>query len=418
METVYPRTLAKTLIPLLQRKEIIGIRGARQTGKSTLMKLLQQEIKGNSVFVNMDLPENRRALEEAPLDFVNRWKKEGQKLYLFLDEIQTVKNAGEQLKIIYDQEPDVKMIISGSSSLELKTKVLPALVGRLLLFELYTFDFGEFLYAKKPDLWKIYQQKKKSVEDYLNGKTEIEKPSFEQEFVTLWKEYAIFGGYPEVVKSSRAEEQQLILKNITTLYLEKDIAGFFKIEESSKFEDFVKSISFITSNLLILSSLASKIKLPLHQAEEFLNILQHTYIINLIKPYHKNLITEIKKSPKSYFLDLGMRNAILHNFSALDNRTDAGQILENAVFRQLLSSTEYQLYFWRTAGKAEVDFVLVKDMKVIPIEVKMSEKTVGKSFYSFLEAYSPEKAIIVTLDTFAVQKIKQTTVYWIPIFYL
>ena len=119
-----------------------------------------------------------------------------------------------------------------------------------------------------------------------------------------------------------------------------------------------------------------------------------------------------------YFLDLGLRNAILNNFVPFDNRTDAGPLLENFVLRQLLSGfQDYEVRFWRTAGKAEVDFILVKGNELIPIEIKLSEKNIGKSFYSFLDAYKPKLAIIVTLNAFSMQKINGTTVYWVPAFY-
>jgi len=125
----------------LSRKERIGIKGARQVGKTTLMKMIYDEIKEDKAFINLDLPDMRRTLEENPLDIIKRYKKEGKKLFLFLDEIQRVKDAGEKLKIMYDEFPDVKIIFSGSSSLEIKTDILPFLVGRAFVFELYSFDF-------------------------------------------------------------------------------------------------------------------------------------------------------------------------------------------------------------------------------------------------------------------------------------
>lgn len=410
--------LGKVISKYLPRKEIIGVRGARQVGKTTLLKEIISSISGDQVSLSMDLAENRRALEESPLDFVQRRKQEGQMLNLFLDEIQKVKEAGEKLKIIYDHFSEVKILISGSSSLELKTNVLPALVGRLLLLELYTFDFGEYLQVKEPGLGKLYEGKHRSLLALLSGNSPLEKPSFPEEFVKLWKEYVIFGGYPEIVKSTEEEEKKMLLKNIYNLYLEKDIAGFFKVEESSSFEDFLKALSFIIGNLLNVSSLATKINLPFRKAEEFLTILQHTYIIRLIKPFHRNVLTELKKSPKVYFLDVGLRNAILNNFIAFDNRTDTGQLLENHVCRQLISHfKEYEIRFWRTTGKAEVDFILTKGEEIIPVEVKLSGRIIGKSLHSFLDIYQPKKALIVTLDLFAQEQVNQTTIFYVPVFY-
>ena len=415
---VFKRKLEDKLKKFLKRREIIGIRGARQTGKTTLLKIIEKSIKGEKVFINLDIPEYRRTLEENPLDFVKRFSSGG-KLFLFFDEIQRVKDAGEKLKIIYDEFPEVKIFISGSSSLELKTNVLPFLVGRLFLFELFTFDFEEFLLARDKGLAKLFREKHESLKRFLEDKDEIAQPSFIEEFLKYWKEYAIFGGYPEVIKARDKEEKITILRNIYNLYLEKDVIGFFRVEETSKFEDLLKAVAFNISSLLVLSSLASDLKISYRKAEEFLNILKHSYIIYLLKPFHKNLVTELKKAPKLYFLDLGLRNSVINNFVEFDNRDDRGKLMENFVLRELLTNFEsYELKYWRTTGKAEIDFILIKDENVIPAEVKLGGERLSKGFYSFLNAYKPERAIIITLDKFKKQKIEKTLVYWIPVFYL
>lgn len=419
MDQIYPRELEATIEKYLHRKEIIGLRGARQTGKTTILKMLEKKLSGQKVFINCDLSENRRALQESPLDFVQRWKKDGEKLTLFFDEIQRVQDAGEKLKIIFDEDQEVKMLFSGSSSLEIKTKVLPALVGRLLLFEVYTFDFEEYLYTLDVGLWKLQQEMRAAVQRFLAKGGTIKKPSFEREFLKHWKNYVLFGGYPEVVKARDEEEKKLILKNIYNLYLEKDIVAFFKIEDASKFEDFLKSLAFTAGQLLNLASFSQELNLPYQKTKEYFSILQHTYILSQIKPYHRNLVSELKKSPKHYFLDLGLRNVMLQNFLPFDQRTDTGAILENAVFRQLLSQfPDYKINFWRTTGKAEVDFVLTKGDEIIPVEVKLSGKKLGKSFFSFLYAYKPKKALCVTLNHFERQEINGTAVYWVPVFCL
>ncbi len=417
MEQIYPRALEKKLQKYLSRREIIGIRGARQVGKTTLLRTLLQTTEGDKGYVTMDDAENRKALEQAPFDFVKRWKKDA-KLLLVLDEVQKVKDAGEKLKLIYDTIPELRLFISGSSSLELKTNVLPALVGRLLLFELYTFDFAEFLQVKDPKLGQLYAEKHQSLRSFVEGSGTVLPPSFQESFLSLWKEYVLFGGYPEVVKSHDDEERITLLKNIFNLYLEKDVVNFFHITDTTPFEDCLKALSCTIGQLLVVSSLAQKLHISHQKVEEFLAILQHTYTIQLLRPFSRNAITEIKKSPKVYFLDNGLRNVVLNNFVPLGNRTDAGQLMENFVFRQLLTGfSDYKINFWRTMGKAEVDFVLTKGEEIIPIEVKLSAETQGKSLHSFLDTYKPKRAIVVTLNTFAKQTIGDTTLYFIPVFY-
>jgi predicted AAA+ superfamily ATPase len=238
---------------------------------------------------------------------------------------------GEKLKIIYDNFSDVKIFISGSSSLELKTK---------------------------------------------------------------------------------------ILKNIFSLYVEKDVAGFFGITETSKFEDLVKVLAFNISNLISISSLSSELKISYDNVEKYLEILKHTYIISLLKPFFKNLTTEIKKASKIYFLDLGLRNCAIDNFLEFDKRVDKGELSENFVFREILSNfEEWKINFWRTTGKAEIDFIARKNEKIVPIEVKLAGEKLGKGFYSFIKSYKPEKAIIVSLDGFEKKNINKTLVQKVPIYY-
>jgi len=122
--------------------------------------------------------------------------------------------------------------------------------------------------------------------------------------------------------------------------------------------------------------------------------------------------------PKEYLYDLGMRNAILNNFTPFDNRLDRGELLENFVFCELKSNFEgWQLNYWRTTGKAEMDFILRKDNQIVPVEVKLGEKKLGKGFYSFINTYHPKRAIIATLNSFKVEKILDTTVYWVPAYF-
>lgn len=417
-EKVFKRSLEEEIKRYLGRKEIIGVRGARQTGKTTLLKMIEEEIPGDRRFINLDLIENRRALDENPLDLVKRYKNPGKKLTLFLDEIQRVIEAGEKLKIIYDELSDLKILISGSSSLELKTHVLPPLVGRLFLFELYTFSFQEFLLTRDKGLARLHLEKQKSLKSYLAGEGMVEPPSFQEEFLKHWKEYVIYGGYPEVVKGRDPEEKTLILRNIFNLYLEKDISSYYKIEDAARFQDLLKILSFNIGQLLTISSTASDLKTVHRQVESYLSILEHTYIIRLLKPYHQNLRTELRKSPKPYFLDLGLRNSAIDNFSSFDSRSDAGALAENFVFRELTTDfRDWKLNYWRTAGKAEVDFLLKKAGEIVPVEVKLGRGKLGKSFHSFLNAYTPQKAVIASLHEFRKETIRDTTVHWVPLYY-
>ncbi len=420
MEKIVERKLLKTILRVANRKEFIGIRGPRQSGKTTLLRLLEKKLKGHeNVFVNMDLPDNRHEFEENPLDFVKRHKAGKKKLLLFMDEVQGCKNAGKSLKIIYDSFEDVKVIFSGSSSLEIKTGILPSLVGRTFIFDLLPFDFEESLAYKDNGLAEIFRDKKKSVFEFVEHGRLIKKPSMSAELMKHMKKYAVFGGYPEVVKAGTADEKIILLNTLRTLYLEKDVISFFGVRDADKFEIISRVLAFQASNILNVSNTSKSCGITLQKAEEFLAILKQVFVIDLLTPFHRNLITELRKAKKIYFFDAGLRNSLLRNFIDFDKREDAGKMMENFVFRELISSfPDWELNYWRTSGKAEVDFVLSKEGTLLPVEVKINETTIGKSFYSFLESYKPKRAIIITMNYFEKRKVGDTIVYFLPAHYL
>ncbi|PKM91865.1 MAG: hypothetical protein CVU81_03565, partial [Euryarchaeota archaeon HGW-Euryarchaeota-1] len=234
-EIYYPRALEEKIAKYLHRREIVCARGSRQVGKTTILKHLIKDNK--AVYLTMDDWKQRTAFESDPVGFVRRYlnelKNENEaRAYLLLDEIQKAKNAGEGLKLIYDSDEfkNLKLFISSSSSLALDSQILPQLVGRAFVYDLFSFDFGEYLRAKDAGLAKLHSERNEELRKFLNGEAEIIRlPLFEQEFLKHWKEYAIFGGYPEVVKNTSEEEKILVLQNIFNLYVGKDIVEQFGI---------------------------------------------------------------------------------------------------------------------------------------------------------------------------------------------
>lgn len=150
--------------------------------------------------------------------------------------------------------------------------------------------------------------------------------------------------------------------------------------------------------------------------ENYLSILINTYIISLIPPFHKNLITELKKARKIYFIDTGFRNSIINNFLPLNNRTDKGFLMENFILNEL-RSLGFEVYYWRTTGKAEVDFIIKVGDEVIPIEVK-SGGSIGRSLISFIKSYKPRNALIFTEGSFKSEEFYGTKIFHIPYFYI
>ncbi|MBI5060970.1 MAG: ATP-binding protein, partial [Candidatus Aenigmarchaeota archaeon] len=321
--------------------------------------------------------------------------------------------------------PNAKFIISGSSSLELTDKLAKFLVGRMFSFNLYPFSFGEFLDAKDSRLSSMWKEKNKMVSGFvLEGKDfATHEDIFVKDILKLFGEYAVFGGYPEVIKAEDIETKRIVLKNIYETYLTKDIIELLKITDVMKFRNIVVALSSQHSGLLSFDSLASDCKSYYKEVRQFISILEETYVVRLLSPFHRNVGTELKKNPKSYFLDSGLRNYVIKNFNDLELREDKGGIAEGLAFSALadLVGDKGEIKYWRTLSKAEVDFVIKIGDEIIPIEAKYQNLTkpeISRSFRSFLSAYNPKRAVVLTKDFWDETEIGGAKIKFIPLCYL
>ena len=404
-----PRDLMERIERFRKRREIVIIQGPRRSGKTTLMKMIMRKTSGPKAFVNMDRYEEKEAFEKNPLRFVEKHLPERRGV-LFLDEIQGCRDAGPGLKLIYDEMEEVKVYASGSSSLSLRWDVGKELVGRAAIFTLLTFNFHEFLLSRDRGLAKIVEEAKKSLEGTIRGEDEPEEPLYSQEILPLLDEYVVWGGYPEVVLAEKDVKEE-VLAGIVDLYLERDVAGYFGVEHGEKFLSFARLLAHSMGSPLSLSSLASGIGISYKTAERYLYILEQSFVVRRVPPFYSNLSTELRKAKKVYFLDTGARNWLVGNFLPISNREDAGKLLEAYVHRELMEKWK-NVRYWRTAGGAEVDFVV----EGVPLEVK-THGGVRRGFYSFLRAYKPPVAVVLSLGEFKIEKRGETKVYWVPLWY-
>src|SRR3989344_3992054 len=325
--------------------------------------LLKKKIpEKNIVFLRCDDFDISEPFTKDPKEFIKSHLSNEERHYFFMDEYQYIADGGKKLKLLYDSFPNIKFIISGSSSLELKDKTAKYLVGRVFYFTIYPFSFGEFI-------------------------------------------------------KSRDER----LSNIYDTYINKEIIELLKINSVDTFRTVVNLLASQHSNLLNFDSIASDSKSYFKEIKRFLSVLEETYVLNLLSPYHKNFSTELKKNPKIYFLDLGLRNYIVKNFNIIDLREDRGKLAEGFVFAELnnLLQDKIEIKYWRTLAKAEVDFILVGE-EVLPVEVKYSsfkKPNIDRSLRNFINRYKPRRAIVVTKDYIESFKIENTTIKFIPICY-
>ena len=412
----YPRKIEKNLDKWFDRKVIILMKGPRQSGKTTLFLHLNEKLGGH--YVTLEDEENLRSFEKNPKEFIKRYIIDNRNI-LFLDEAQYCKNAGKIIKILFDEYSNtVKLFVTGSGSFDIKVEIGKNLVGRVIYFELMPLDFEEFLMWKAQDIHKIFMDYKKSFTDFiLKGEKFTVEPLFEKEFTTLLHEYIIYGGYPAIVKENNIDVKKELLKNLARTYLEKDIFFFFNILHLEKFKNLLNYISFNNGSIFEFSSIMRELHMDFKTVENYLSVLSNTSILSLLSPYHKNLTTELKKAKKIYFNDTGLRNSILNNFLPLDNRMDKGMLFENYIYNELQNNFEGKINYWRTTGKAEVDFIMQLNNELIPVEVK-SQTKIRRSYRSFLKTYKPKTGVVFTEKVCIIKKIEETNVAFIPHFYI
>ena len=401
---IYIKRIIETeILPFINRREVISLLGSRQSGKTTLLKHLQENlIKKNKKIAYITF-ENKQSLQlfndlEEFIAFYQNYD------ILIIDEFHYVKEGGQKLKFLYDTT-DKKFLISGSSSLELTFQTGKYMVGRMVTFKLSPFSFEEFLLATNESLFNVYSLNKPL--------SQIIKYHLMKNFET----YLIYGGYPAVVLTKSKTEKEKILEGIIENYLLRDIKDLLTLITEDELILLTKLLATQIGNLINYNELSTLSRLPYKQLLKHLEILKKTYIVDLVRPYSTNKRTELVKNPKVYFFDLGFRNYLLGDFRSFDKRQDIGALVENYIFTKLSSNQKIttRINFWRTKSGAEVDFIIEKQGNIIPIEVKYSSSPViGKSLYSFFNKYQPNKAYVITKDIEKEVKIGGVKVFFIP----
>lgn len=405
----YPRIIEEDLEQWINRREVVLIKGPRQSGKTTLFLHLNEKLNGN--YVTLEDDEILTVFENNPKLFVKRF---GDKKFLFIDEAQYSKNVGKIIKLIFDMYPNLKIFATGSGSFDVKVQIGKYLVGRAVYFELFPLNFEEFILWKDKSLHSIFKDYQNTVIDFVKGeKISISEKdiSFIRDFKDLLEEYVIFGGFPAIVKEDDPDIKKQLLKNIYRTYLEKDVFFFFNIRHLEKFRAFLKYLSFTNGCLLELSKVSKDLGIDYKTLDNYLNILVNTYVISTVNPFHRNLVTELKKTRKFYFVDSGLRNAILGNFNSIEKRTDKGNLLENFIYNEIKKFGDIK--YWRTTGKAEIDFILLYNDEIIPIEVK-SFRDIERGFLSFLKTYKPKRALVFTEKNFGIKRVERTEILYLP----
>lgn len=411
------KLVLRSLFPHIQAhladKEITVLIGPRQVGKTTLITSLKDDLIARGVlssdvyYFNLDVVTDKVLFQNQSdlIQFIKNRISGRNKLYLFVDEVQRIENAGLFFKGVYDLHLPVKLVLTGSSSLEIRSKTSESLTGRKRLFTLYPLNFFEYLSSHDDELVPFIGKK----DAYASAK-----------ILTHFETFNIFGGYPKVALETIREKKILLLEEIFSSYVEKDVVGFLRVRDTFAFSQLVRIIASEIGNLFNTERVARELGVKSQTIRHYLDILGETFILQRVNPFFYSPATEIRKMPKLYFFDAGIRNFAKDNrdFSvdSLKQRADRGGLLENFVLSELIKLGINDIRFWRTKDDAEVDFVIQKKGATIPIEVKSDRGErphVSRSFRSFIHTYKPKIGIVIAMGHRKRVKIKDTDVYFL-----
>jgi len=352
-------------------KKVLVLLGARQVGKTTLLK----NSFPDACFVNIEKGEYVDIFNKRDVQQINNilTSKGNKSQILILDEIQRLNNPGLTAKVIHDELPNIKLIISGSSSLEIASKAAESLAGRKTTFLLFPLTIKERLVQI--------------------GKLDKGIDQYQAEILLSMN----FGLYPETIEVTNKENYLLELVDSTLL---KDVFYLNLVKNTKNLYSLLKLLAYQIGQQVNISDIAQRLGIARETVNSYIEILKQLYIIFTLPPYTKKRRDEIGKTEKIFFYDLGIRNAIINDFSPVQYRVDFGNIFENYVVCELMKLNKYKklrsnFYYWRTKWGSEVDLVLVKDDEVLAYEIKTRKGVVSRAF---METYPNAVGKTITLN--------------------
>lgn len=394
------RSIESTIVDQLEKDTILLLIGARQVGKTTLLKHCKAILTGNKKIVHyftLEDPLLLSDLNDHPENIFKYLKKDTtKKSFLLLDEIQYLNDPSNFLKYLYDEYQDnLKIVCTGSSAFYIDKRFKDSLAGRKRIIKIFPFSFSEFLKIKEPSLSELFQD---------GGYFEYQR---KREFLTPqkrillqhWTEYSLYGGYPRVVLEPEIEEKEFILAELHQSFLKKDIyeSG---IKNELKFFQLIRILASQCGELLNQNELANTLGVSRTAIENFIYVLTKSFIIDTCPTFQTNLRKELTKMPKVFMVDPGYRNSLLSCFKRLESRSDGGAAFENMLYSEFIKSRQKSIKYWRTQDQHEVDFVVNESSA---FECKLSHKKFKTNHYKrFTESYPdiPLNLVVPEHDTY------------------
>jgi predicted AAA+ superfamily ATPase len=358
---VIPRLIQPQLTKQLRAGgKAVVLYGARQVGKTTLVRHVLSELPYRTLTVNADEAEFAEVLSSRSLRQLRGLTADYEAL--FVDEAQRIPEIGVNLKLLVDNMPDLRLIVTGSSSLNLASKIQEPLTGRAWVHTLYPISMAEL-------------------------RTEMN----EFELTRTLNERLVFGSYPEVLTLPGNESRQAYLRTLAASYLFKDLLEIGGIRYSTKLRQLVRLLAFQIGQQVSLSELGTQLGMSKDTVTAYIDLLEQAFVVFRMTGFSRNLRKEVSKMDKIYFWDLGVRNVLIDNLKPVSERDDAGRLWENFVISERRKVLSYDgalasVYFWRTHTGAELDVVEERDGMLHGYETKWGQAK-ARAPQSFLDAY-------------------------------
>jgi hypothetical protein len=344
------RDLSDNIIKKVQSNKVVIVFGARRVGKTVLVKQVLDKIKEPVLTLN---GEDINVHDKLAIRSVENYKQIlGSYKLLYIDEAQKISEIGLKLKLMIDEIEDLKIIISGSSSFDIHKDAGEPLTGRKYTFNLFALSESE------------YNQVENNIE-------KIDKV----------RERLVFGNYPELLHLPDREDKIDYLNEMVSSYLLKDILAYENIRNSQKIFNLLRLIAFQIGGEVSLQELGKQLGISKNTVEKYLDLLSKVFILHKVEGFSRNLRKEITKNSRWYFLDNGIRNAVIANFNPIESRNDIGILWENYMISERLKYQEYKRlssnnYFWRTYEQQEIDWVEEREGTLFGYEFKWKESKV------------------------------------------
>ena len=344
------RDLSDNILKKLKPNKVVLVFGARRVGKTLLVKEILAKVNEPVLILN---GEDINVHDKLANRSVENYKQIlGTYKLLYIDEAQKIPEIGEKLKLMIDEIDGLKIIISGSSSFDIHKDAGEPLTGRKYTFNLYTFSENE------------YNQIENSI-------SKIDRLS----------ERLVFGNYPELLHLPDRDDKIDYLNEMISSYLLKDILVYEHIKNSQKIFNLLRLIAFQIGGEVSLQELGKQLGVSKNTVEKYLDLLNKVFILHKVEGFSRNLRKEITKNSRWYFLDNGIRNAVIANFNPVHARNDIGALWENYMISERLKYQSYKRissnnYFWRTYEQQEIDWVEERDGSLFGYEFKWKEDKV------------------------------------------